>query len=94
MCTGVPAQALPVTSGTVAVASPAGFVASFSGKTIAPTDDIFLVFANAANSGDGQFAVVVGTEELPVIFRWVSPTQLDGVFATMPLPVGTSTLKV
>lgn len=94
MCTGVLAQTLPVTPGTVAVSSPAGFVASFSGKTIAPTDNISLVFANAANSGDGQFAVIVGTEDLTANFRWVSPTQLEGVFAAMPLPVGTSTLKV
>ena len=94
VCIGALAQSVPAAPGTAAVPSPASFVGSFSGKIIASNDNISLVFANAVNSGDGQFAVIVGTEDLTANFRWVSPTQLDGVFAAMPLPVGTSTLKV
>ena len=98
VCTGALAQSVPTTPGAVAVpmstSSSTSFSASFSGKSIAPTDSISLVFANAVNSGDGQFAVVVGTEDLTANFRWVSSTQLDGVFAAMPLPVGTNVLKV
>jgi hypothetical protein len=75
-------------------ATDAAFVASFAGKSIAATDNVSLVFANEAAAADGQFAVIVGTEDLTANFRWVSPTQLDGVFAAMPLPVGTSELKV
>jgi hypothetical protein len=77
-----------------AQAAPTSFTASFSGKTVAPNDNISITFANAVNAGDGQFAVIVGTEDLTANFRWVSPTQLDGVFAAMPLPAGTNTLKV
>lgn len=82
------AQAAPATS------APTSFTASFSGKTIAPNDNISLTFASAVTAGDGQFAVIVGTEDLTANFRWVSPTQLDGVFAAMPLPAGANTLKV
>jgi hypothetical protein len=82
------AQAAPATS------APTSFTASFSGKTIAPNDNISINFANAINAGDGQYAVIVGTEDLTANFRWVSPTQLDGVFAAMPLPAGTTMLKV
>jgi hypothetical protein len=90
LSTGSWAQAAP----TVPGAAPVAFTASFSGKTIAPTDNISLTFTSAVAAGDGQFAVVVGTEDLTANFRWVSPTQLDGVFAAMPLPAGTNTLKV
>ncbi len=75
-------------------AAPNAITASFSGKTIAPSDTVSLTFTEAINAGDGQFAVVVGTEDLTANFRWVSPTQLDGVFAAMPLPSGTNTLKI
>lgn len=72
----------------------AGFEASFAGKSIAPTDSIFLVFASAVNATDGQFAVIVGTEDVTANFRWVSPTRLEGVFAAMPLPEGSNLLRV
>jgi hypothetical protein len=75
-------------------ASGAGFEASFSGKTISPVDTVSLVFPGAVNAGDGQFAVIVGTEDLTANFRWISPTQLEGVFAAMPLPTGVNALRV
>jgi hypothetical protein len=78
----------------VPAATGVGFEASFAGKTIAPTDNVSLVFPAAVAAADGQFAVIVGTEDLTANFRWVSPTQLDGVFAAMPLPLGASELKV
>jgi hypothetical protein len=68
--------------------------ASFAGKTIVATENVSLVFSDALATGDGQFAVLVGNEDLTTNFRWVSPTQLDGVFAAMPLPAGESVLKV
>lgn len=77
-----------------AQAAAAGFEASFAGKTIAATDNVTLVFASAVNATDGQFAVIVGTEDVTVNFRWVSPTRLEGVFAAMPLPAGSNLLRV
>lgn len=77
------------------IASPTrGFQASFSGKTIAPDDTISLIFDSAVAAADGQFAVIVGTEDVTANFRWISPTQLEGVFASAPLPSGSSALSI
>lgn len=78
--------------GTTAIVS--GFTASFAGKTIAPDDNVSLTFPVAVSAADGQFAVIVGTEDVTANFRWVSPTQLDGVFASAPLPGGTNAMRV
>lgn len=83
-----------VQASTVAEAPASNFQASFAGKTIAPDDNVSLTFASAASATDGQFAVIVGTEDVTANFRWVSPTQLDGVFASAPLPEGTSAMRV
>ena len=71
-----------------------GFSTNFAGKTIAPNDNVSLTFPSAVSAADGQFAVLVGTEDVTANFRWVSPTQLDGVFASAPLPGGASTMRV
>lgn len=89
----------PASTDVVATAGPAGsprreFQASFSGRTIAPDENISLIFDSAVSAADGQFAVIVGTEDVTANFRWVSPTQLDGVFASAPLPSGTNALKI
>ncbi len=78
--------------GTNAIVS--GFTSSFAGKTIAPDDNVSLTFPSAVSTADGQFAVIVGTEDVTANFRWVSPTQLDGVFASAPLPEGTNAMRV
>ena len=71
-----------------------GFSASFAGKTIAPNDNVSLAFPSPVSAGDGQFAVLVGTEDVTANFRWISPTQLDGVFASAPLPGGVNAMRV
>lgn len=86
--------ATPVQAAGVTGAPASGFAASFAGKTIAADGNVFLTFASAASEADGQFAVIVGTEDVTANFRWVSPTQLDGVFASAPLPAGTSSMRV
>ena len=82
------------TPGGPAASTVRGFQASFTGKTIAPDENISLIFDSAVSAADGQFAVIVGTEDVTANFRWVSPTQLDGVFASAPLPSGSSALKI
>lgn len=86
--------ATTVQASAVTGAPASGFEASFAGKTIAPEDSVSLTFAAAVSVADGQFAVIVGTEDVSANFRWVSPTQLDGVFASAPLPVGTSAMRI
>ena len=71
-----------------------GFTASFAGITIAPNENVSLTFPSAVSAADGQFAVIVGTEDVTTNFRWVSPTQLDGVFASAPLPGGANAMRV
>jgi len=87
--TGINTQA-----SAVAERKAAGFMASFAGKTIAPDENVSLTFPSAVSVADGQFAVIVGTEDVTANFRWVSPTQLDGVFASAPLPGGANAMRV
>jgi hypothetical protein len=84
----------PATS-VVAPIAPALTDVTFSafGKTVTPTDTVSWTFQQAPNAGDGQFAVMAGIEDVSPNCRWVSPTQLDCVFAAMPLPVGTIDIK-
>lgn len=87
------AQALPGAAEPAATAA-APFTARFAGKTLAATDTLSLVFASPGAMGEGQFAVLVGNEDLSAQFRWVSPTHLEGVFAALPLPTGAHALRV
>ena len=102
LSSAVCAQGLSSTPASSAIATPGGpaaspvrgFQTSFAGKTIAPDENISLIFDSAVSATDGQFAVIVGTEDVTANFRWVSPTQLDGVFASAPLPSGSSALRI
>ncbi len=101
LSSAVCAQSPSVAPASTAMAAPGGpaaplrgFQASFTGKTIAPNENISLTFDSAVAAADGQFAVIVGTEDVTANFRWVSPTQLDGVFVSAPLPSGSSALRI
>ena len=63
--------------------SPVSFVASFADQTLQPTDPVSLVFSSNMAAGDGQFAVLIGSEDLSGNFTWVSPTQLDGAVSSL-----------
>ncbi len=65
--------------------------ANFSGQQVAPTATLIFEFAAPAA---GAVAVMVGTEDMSAQFAWVSPARLEGVFAAMPLPVGTHVVKL
>lgn len=89
------AQAQAVSGAPAGAAlQPPGFEASFIGKTISPNETVTLTLGKPVATTDGQFAVVVGTEDVTANFRLVSPTQIEGVFSGMPLPEGTSTLRL
>jgi hypothetical protein len=68
-------------------------VFSAAGRTLAPTETVSWTFAQAPQVGDGQFAVMAGIEDVSPNCRWVSPTQLDCVFAAMPMPLGAIEMK-
>jgi hypothetical protein len=80
-------------SQTPTAATPNDISLSATGKSIAPTDTVSWTFQQAQKVGDGQFAVIAGIEDVTPNCRWVSPTQLDCVFAAIPLPAGVTEMK-
>lgn len=87
--------AIPSAFAQTASSNPStAFETSFAGKTVSPDATISLTFPAELGASEGQFAVVLGSEDVTANFRWISGTQLEGVFAAMPMPIGSNALRV
>ena len=70
------------------------FSTNFADTVVLPNSTLWISFPASLNIGEGQFAVLIGTEDVTAQFRWASPTRLEGAFSTAPLQPGQQPLTV